>query len=68
MNWLQWRYRPLLPSMVCDWYLFAMQAYLESEFRRQSDARRAPAYQHLRRTLQHAIDNGELTAGQALPG
>ncbi len=31
------------------------------------DARRAPAYQHLRRTLQHAIENGELTAGQALP-
>lgn len=45
-----------------------MQPYLLDEFRRQSDARRAPAYQHLRRTLQHAIENGELTAGQALPG
>lgn len=54
--------------MVYDWYLFTMQSYLQSEFRRQTDARRAPAYQHLRRTLQHAIENGELTAGQALPG
>lgn len=44
-----------------------MQDYLVNEFSRQADARRAPAYQHLRRTLQHAIENGELTAGQALP-
>lgn len=45
-----------------------MDNYLASEFRRQTDARRAPAYQHLRRTLQHAIENGELAPGQALPG
>ncbi|MBB1062013.1 GntR family transcriptional regulator [Marilutibacter spongiae] len=45
-----------------------MHDYLASEYHRQSATRRAPAYQHLRRTLQHAIENGELTAGQALPG
>ena len=45
-----------------------MDSYLAAEFRRQADARRAPAYQHLRRTLQHAVENGELTPGQALPG
>src|SRR5688572_33222078 len=45
-----------------------MQDYLVNEFRRQADGRRAPAYQHVRRTLQHAIENGELTPGQALPG
>lgn len=45
-----------------------METYLVDEFRRQTAARRAPAYQRLRRTLQHAIDNGELTAGQVLPG
>ena len=44
-----------------------MESYLAAEFRRQADARRAPAYQHLRRTLQHAVENGELTPGQALP-
>ncbi|GAA5067073.1 GntR family transcriptional regulator [Lysobacter panacisoli] len=44
-----------------------MQQYLVNEFHRQADARRAPAYQHLRRTLQHAVENGELTPGQALP-
>ncbi len=45
-----------------------MVNYLVAEFHRQAAARRAPAYQHLRRTLQHAIDNGELKPGQALPG
>ncbi|RPE80077.1 GntR family transcriptional regulator [Vulcaniibacterium tengchongense] len=45
-----------------------MQAYLVNEFRRQCAARRAPAYEHLRRTLQHAIENGEAAPGQALPG
>lgn len=45
-----------------------METYLAEEFRRQGDARRGPAYQRLRRALQHAIDNGELAAGQALPG
>ena len=45
-----------------------MHSYLVSEFQRQSEARRAPAYQHLRRTLQHAVENGELKPGQALPG
>ena len=45
-----------------------MEHYLASEFHRQQAARRAPAYQHLRRALQHAIENGELPAGQALPG
>ncbi|HEY5781896.1 MAG TPA: GntR family transcriptional regulator [Lysobacter sp.] len=45
-----------------------METYLVNEFHRQTAARRAPAYQHLRRTLQHAIENGELTPGQALPG
>ena len=45
-----------------------MQDYLLNEYQRQVAARRAPAYQHLRRTLQHAIENGSLTAGQALPG
>ena len=45
-----------------------METYLVNEFQRQSQARRAPAYEHLRRTLQHAIENGELTPGQALPG
>jgi GntR family transcriptional regulator len=45
-----------------------MHNYLVSEFQRQSEARRAPAYQHLRRTLQHAVENGEFKPGQALPG
>lgn len=45
-----------------------METYLVNEFRRQTAARRAPAYQRLRRTLQHAIENGEFIAGQALPG
>lgn len=45
-----------------------MESYLVSEFHRQAGTRRAPAYQHLRRTLQHAIENGELAPGQALPG
>lgn len=45
-----------------------MEHYLASEFHRQQATRRAPAYQHLRRALQHAIENGELPAGQALPG
>lgn len=45
-----------------------MSSYLADEFRRQTIARRAPAYQRLRRTLQHAIENGELAPGQALPG
>ncbi len=45
-----------------------MEPYLAAEFQRQRDARRAPAYQHLRRTLQHAIENGELEPQQALPG
>jgi GntR family transcriptional regulator len=45
-----------------------MESYLAAEFQRQRDARRAPAYQHLRRTLQHAIENGELEPQQALPG
>ncbi|MFC5571220.1 GntR family transcriptional regulator [Lysobacter yangpyeongensis] len=45
-----------------------MHSYLVAEFHRQGEARRAPAYQHLRRTLQHAIENGELKPGQALPG
>ncbi|MBS0225265.1 MAG: GntR family transcriptional regulator [Proteobacteria bacterium] len=45
-----------------------MESYLAAEFQRQRDARRAPAYQHLRRTLQHAIENGELEPRQALPG
>ena len=44
-----------------------MENYLLAEFRRQAQAHRAPAYQHLRRTLQHAIENGELRPGQALP-
>ncbi len=59
---------PVLPQVVFDWYLHGMHDYLASEYHRQSATRRAPAYQHLRRTLQHAIENGELTAGQALPG
>ncbi len=54
--------------MVCNWYCLSMQSYLVSEFQRQAETRRAPAYQHLRRTLQHAIENGEFTPGQALPG
>ena len=45
-----------------------MEPYLAAEFQRQRDARRAPTYQHLRRTLQHAIENGELEPQQALPG
>lgn len=45
-----------------------MEPYLAAEFQRQRDARRAPAYQHLRRTLQHAVENGELEPQQALPG
>ncbi|MBW8824076.1 MAG: GntR family transcriptional regulator [Xanthomonadales bacterium] len=45
-----------------------MELYLAAEFQRQRDTRRAPAYQHLRRTLQHAIENGELEPQQALPG
>lgn len=45
-----------------------MEPYLVAEFQRQRGARRAPAYQHLRRTLQHAIENGELEPQQALPG
>jgi len=57
-----------LPDMVRNWYGFLMPNYLVSEFQRQTQGRRAPAYQHLRRTLQHAIENGELTPGQALPG
>ncbi|MFT4178431.1 MAG: GntR family transcriptional regulator [Thermomonas sp.] len=44
-----------------------MDTYLLAEFRRQAEAHRAPAYQHLRRTLQHAIENGTFSAGQALP-
>ena len=44
-----------------------METYLLAEFRRQANAHRAPAYQHLRRTLQHAIEHGELSPGQALP-
>jgi len=42
------------------WYetgiVYSMESYLAAEFRRQADARRAPAYQHLRRTLQHAVE------------
>ena len=44
-----------------------MNSYLVAEFRRQAESHRAPAYQHLRRTLQHAIEQGELNSGQALP-
>ena len=44
-----------------------MDSYLLAEFRRQADAHRAPAYQHLRRALQHAIEHGVLGIGQALP-
>ena len=44
-----------------------MDSYLLAEFRRQADAHRAPAYQHLRRALQHAIEHGVLGFGQALP-
>ena len=44
-----------------------METYLLAEFRRQADAHRAPAYQHLRRTLQYTIEHGELSPGQALP-
>lgn len=45
-----------------------MDSYLAAEFQRQKAARRAPTYQHLRRTLQHAIENGALEPRQALPG
>ena len=44
-----------------------MDDYLAAEFHRQSVAQRAPAYQHLRRALQHAIEQGALAPGQALP-
>ena len=37
-----------------------MDDYLAAEFRRQTAAQRAPAYQHLRRALQHAIEQGAL--------
>jgi len=57
--------------MVGFWYLIgiiqSMDDYLAAEFRRQSAAQRAPAYQHLRRALQHAIEQGALAPGQALP-
>ena len=53
--------------MVFDWYSFGVDSYLLAEFRRQADAHRAPAYQHLRRALQHAIEHGVLGIGQALP-
>ncbi len=45
-----------------------MENYLVAEFQRQRAGRRAPTYQHLRRTLQHAIENGTLEPGQSLPG
>lgn len=44
-----------------------MDDYLAAEFRRQAEAQRAPAYQHLRRALQHAIELGALSPGQSLP-
>ena len=45
-----------------------MEHYLASEFHRQQATRRAPAYQHLRRALQHAIENGELPNDMPLVG
>ncbi len=60
--------KPFVARLARHWYRAGMVNYLVAEFHRQAAARRAPAYQHLRRTLQHAIDNGELKPGQALPG
>jgi GntR family transcriptional regulator len=45
----------------------AVDHYLTAEFLRQTASQRAPAYQHLRRALQHAIEQGVLVPGQALP-
>ena len=57
-----------MAALVSDWYRPPVQSYLATEFHRRTASRRAPAYQHLRRTLQHAIETGELAPGQALPG